>query len=747
MSEDSELSPLQVLIVEDDPDLRASLSDVLELEGYEVRAVCSGSEAIEAAASHVFDLVVTDIKMPGTDGLSALETVKQGNPEIAGIVITGYSTEDFALRAARMKVENYLKKPFSIADFLATVERLAERKRQEQEKFLKELSTQRGLRWLSSQLYAALFETEPTEVEARLSAAVSSLRQEFGDPRDLVGLESALVWQVLRERLSVSDDLERSLPERLRRLLAAESSQGLKGRLAELAACLNSDAPLSATGAPPEDETPLTGSLLNVALLLEGSERATEAKAAFEEVLRQSSDPQQRYQAHFGLARLARQQREFEKLESQLAHGVEVALTLGPLSYSEALTERGLLLSLAQRPSGESALEEAKSAAKQVRDTTSFALCGLALAHFHGQEALQRGRYLQHLRQPENFAQAVQAGGWLLDYLVGCTDDEESRGFTRKLMRACPRSFHLLVLNADSVVQAARLTEMLPFAEAETREVAQARFAQFDDTDLKRRLSQAQSQNSEPSEQGSLVRVFSFSGMQLFRNDEALDLKRKKPLLLLLYLLYRDAPVGEEHLLEMFWPGDEQSGRASLRNALTHLRKLLTPNGGPELFQRTAAGLSLTRSLQVWFDYREFQSLVAQGRKALAASPQRTVECYRAAVRLHRGPFLENIYEDWALVVRQETDEALQECLRFLVEQCAAAGAWAESYEHANHALRRDDLNQPFYEMAMRALIELGRHHDALTLFDKGKSRLLSELEMEPSIEMLRLREHARLNV
>lgn len=746
MSEELATSPLQVLIVEDDPDLRASLSDVLELEGYEVRAVSSGSEAIEVAASHEFDLVVTDIKMPGTDGLSALETVKQGNPEIAGIVITGYSTEDFALRAARMKVENYLKKPFSIADFLATVERLAERKRLEQEKFLKELSTQRGLRWLSSQLYSALFDNDHAELEARLSAAVSPLRPEFGDPRDLVGLESALVWQVLGQRLPVSDDLERSLPERLRRLLAAEPSQGLKGRLMELARSLNSDAPLSPSESP-EDETPLTGSLLNVALLLEGSARAPEARTAFEEVLRQSSDPQQRYQAHFGLARLARQQREFEDLESQLKHGVEVARALGPLSYSEALAERGLLLSLAQRPSGEAGLREAQAAAKQVRDTTSFALCGLALAHFHQQESPQRARYLQHLRQPEHFSQAVQAGGWLLDYLVGRADDEDGLSFTRKLMRACPRSFHLLVLNADSLEKALRLTEMLPFAEAETREVAQSRFAQFGDAELTRRLSRAQSPNFEREEQGSLLRVFSFSGMQLFRNDEALELKRKKPLLLLLYLLYRDAPVGEEHLLEMFWPGDEQSGRASLRNAMTHLRKLLTPNGGPELFQRTAAGLSLTKSLQIWFDYREFQNLVGQGKKALSASPQRTVECYRAAVRLHRGPFLENIYEDWALVVRQETDEALQECLQFLVQQCAAAGAWDESYEHATHALRRDELNQPFYEMAMRALLELGRHHDAIALFEKGKSRLLSELEMEPSIEMLRLREHARLNV
>jgi len=174
---------------------------------------------------------------------------------------------------------------------------------------------------------------------------------------------------------------------------------------------------------------------------------------------------------------------------------------------------------------------------------------------------------------------------------------------------------------------------------------------------------------------------------------------------------------------------------------------LLAPDTPVEPFERGAAGIKLAKGLAIWFDYREFETLVAEGQRHQSSHPQRTVECFRAAVKLCRGPFLENIYDDWTLEVRERAERSLADCLRYLTEQCLSAGAWAEAYEHTCRALRHDDLSQPFYEMAMRSLLEMGRHHEALQLFEQGKARLFRELELEPSIDMLRLREMARRNV
>jgi two-component SAPR family response regulator len=273
------------------------------------------------------------------------------------------------------------------------------------------------------------------------------------------------------------------------------------------------------------------------------------------------------------------------------------------------------------------------------------------------------------------------------------------------------------------------------------------RFQSLGDGQLLRQLSLLQSHEQRQIQRSSVLRVYSFSGMLIFRDDEAIDMKRKKPLLLLIYLLYRDRPVGDQTLLEHFWPGDENKGRTSLRSAMSYLRKLLSPDSPAEPFERQASGISVAKWVNVWFDYREFEQLVAQGQTHQGFNPQRAVECFRGAVKLCRGPFLENIYEDWALEVRERSEQLLESCLRFLGEQCLAAESWAEAYEHASRALRRDDLSQPFYEMAMKALIELGRHHDAITLFEQGKVRLHRELELEPSIEMMRLRQMAHLNV
>ncbi len=742
-------SPLEILLVEDDDDLRVSLTEVLEEEGYRVVAVASGTDAISLAARQLFDLVVTDIKTPGTDGLSALERVKEDQPEVAGIVITGYSTEEFALRAAKLKVENYLKKPFQLDDFLLTVDRLAQRKRREQAQIRRELAVLKELSRLASLLAVKGRERCPQEFEEAVRMKVGVDFSEFREAREIQALEFLVALQFAG---AFSDPPPNGLLEILpSRVRALSSQRSARSRI--LNACENLSTPGQGAGEAQsgdldEDGGAPLGSLLSVALLWESAKRWDEAEAAFRDVVQQSDDPAQRFLAAFGLARLARIKRRFEDLVEHCSTAVHEASLLGPLTRSQALLERGLLLSLADLAEAPVALEEALEAARAVKDTSGFALASLAREHFHGCSAPNRSKLMAYLCQPEHFSAASEASGWLLSLLLG-VEQLESPGqrLLTKLLRSNPGSFEVYMLNHPQSAPLQRGIAHLDMLGLEAQDRVVHSLLARGEENLNKAVEAWRHGRRGEIRRNSVLRVFSFSGMRLFRDDQALEMKRKKPILLLMYLLCREGPAGEETILELFWPGDEAKGRASLRTALSYLRKLIYPEHPEDPFERQASGLALSSQVSVWFDFREFGQLVRRGRELAQDNPQRALESFRAAVKLHRGPFLENVYEDWALQYREQSEQQFEESLMYLARTCLSGKQWAEAYEHSGRGLRKDPLSQPFCEVAMQALIEMGRTHEALELFERCSAALDRELQLEPSIEMLRCRELARLNL
>ena len=127
------MDTIKILVLEDDPVMRESLNEALEDEGYSVVAVGGALEAVEAARRQAFDLVVTDIRMEGMDGLEALERVKLQQPEVRSLVVTGYASEEDTLRAFRLSAAGYLKKPFRLEDFLDMVASLISQRKAEQQ--------------------------------------------------------------------------------------------------------------------------------------------------------------------------------------------------------------------------------------------------------------------------------------------------------------------------------------------------------------------------------------------------------------------------------------------------------------------------------------------------------------------------------------------------------------------------------------------------------------------------------------
>lgn len=114
----------EILILEDDDFLRSAMAGVLEEEGYQVRPARSGPEALAIAGAHRLDLAVVDVRMEGMDGLECLARLRELQPGVRSIVITGYASEDAPTRAIRLEAEDYLYKPFELDDFLTAVERV-----------------------------------------------------------------------------------------------------------------------------------------------------------------------------------------------------------------------------------------------------------------------------------------------------------------------------------------------------------------------------------------------------------------------------------------------------------------------------------------------------------------------------------------------------------------------------------------------------------------------------------------------
>ncbi|MFT7680348.1 MAG: DNA-binding NtrC family response regulator [Planctomycetota bacterium] len=117
------MSAKKLLVVEDEPAQRELLVELLGAAGYEVRPAGSAEEALEALEHAPVDLVLSDWKLPGMDGMSLYERVSQRWPTTAFVIVTAYGTIARAVEAVRRGADDYLAKPFERESLLLSVER------------------------------------------------------------------------------------------------------------------------------------------------------------------------------------------------------------------------------------------------------------------------------------------------------------------------------------------------------------------------------------------------------------------------------------------------------------------------------------------------------------------------------------------------------------------------------------------------------------------------------------------------
>ncbi len=118
-----------LLIVDDDQITLDLLREVLTKEGYQVSTALSGKEALALGMDHLFDVIITDVRMGEMDGMDVLKSFKKMSPDSSVIVITAFGSMDTAIEAIREGAFDYISKPFRLEEIKLTVKRALEQRR------------------------------------------------------------------------------------------------------------------------------------------------------------------------------------------------------------------------------------------------------------------------------------------------------------------------------------------------------------------------------------------------------------------------------------------------------------------------------------------------------------------------------------------------------------------------------------------------------------------------------------------
>ncbi len=126
----------RILVVDDEQGMRDFLSIMLKKEGYDVVAAENGEHALKAIHAEIYDLVITDVKMPKVDGIEVLRTVKEISPETVVIVITAFATTDTAVQAMKLGAYDYITKPFKVDEIKLIIQKALEKRHLRKENLL-----------------------------------------------------------------------------------------------------------------------------------------------------------------------------------------------------------------------------------------------------------------------------------------------------------------------------------------------------------------------------------------------------------------------------------------------------------------------------------------------------------------------------------------------------------------------------------------------------------------------------------
>lgn len=111
----------KILVIDDEPELRELMKDVLEDEGYQVCSAGSGADGIALNEQENPDLILLDMRMPEMDGIATLRAIRASDDQVLVIILTGYGCPDTIRDAADLDVSEYLSKPFENRELVSII--------------------------------------------------------------------------------------------------------------------------------------------------------------------------------------------------------------------------------------------------------------------------------------------------------------------------------------------------------------------------------------------------------------------------------------------------------------------------------------------------------------------------------------------------------------------------------------------------------------------------------------------------
>lgn len=775
--------PVKVLVIEDDETLREVLTDLLLARGLEVVASARGDKAVELARQERFDLIIADIRMEGMNGLDAIEKARELQPDVGSIVVSGFASEEETLRAVRLNVAGYLKKPFEVSDLMDLINtyltQRSERIRRERE--------QRGMReallWSLEQQGAWAEEARPGSV-LRASQLASQLALEMGLPAEmgrqtLLGtilrqLESLgapapheeAVWGLESYGTLVSSWRNRD-PESpsefavaLCQSLGPDEEWPPLDRLPSIPASLSAayEKLLARGGQDPLDDPaqPATPSnapagLLALARTLEHGGDLEGARSAFEKVHQEAGVSQVALAGLLGLARVAVAQGATGLLEKSMSELLSMAEKFGPVTFGIAELEGAKILLRAGHPAAGKLLARASQSLARVNLTIPWATAVVGQAALGGAvEAVQRA--LEALSQPHHQQEVIEHLDALVPALLALVDHPAARSLVSRLAQDYPHEIASQLRQGQlSLAARSSLVGLLEEPGASVSEAVLDLLRQDPDPELRARGLALRTAMGGRSESVAILRVHSLGQLEATLGDQPLDDRVwKTQKIKLLFARLVDAwprAVSVERIIAEFWPDSDQAlGRNNLNAAVSNLRKPLRsgPKGYDPLL-RTIDTLGLNPEQPFWYDVKELELAIGQARRYQeAGNVEAAMSYFSRVVRLYRGPFLEGYYSDWASQRQLTLENMMVEALQFLCHHRAGQHRYREALEYALRLIMIQPEHERAHQVAMTSYLGTDQHDKAITHYEMHKGRLEEELDEEALVALTRLYQMAR---
>jgi len=123
-----------ILLVEDEENLHEALKLNLELEGYEITSAFNGPEALQKVSQEYFDLIIMDLMIPQTDGITVIETIRIQNNETPILILSAKNSSSDRVLGLKKGADDYLTKPFNLEELLLRVQKLIQKNKKLQDK-------------------------------------------------------------------------------------------------------------------------------------------------------------------------------------------------------------------------------------------------------------------------------------------------------------------------------------------------------------------------------------------------------------------------------------------------------------------------------------------------------------------------------------------------------------------------------------------------------------------------------------